>query len=404
MKLILIFLLLLDGLLIFVWYTTKVSYTPPSTSYPEIQELSGKNLSFQELKDYFTKLAEKKGAVYAYAVLRISPVIPNIDMHLLGHVVGEILYKQQGIKGIAFCTEDFRNACSHTIVIGLLLDKGVDALPDIAETCRKAPGSSGAYTMCYHGLGHGVLAYSSFDLKKAIKLCEKTSKNGFSGPEAVQCVGGTIMETISGGGHDQATWAEQRKIYLKASDPLYPCNSDFMPDEVKFMCYVYLTPHLFQVAGADLGSPTSEHFKKAFTYCNKIPKEDSRNFDSCYGGFGKEFVVLAAGRDIRMTALGNVEEEQFKKVYEWCKLADQEDGTATCIVHAVNSYYWGGENPYSLALNFCSTINDNAYFQRTCYMNLISAVFAYVKDSNYLKEFCQALPQHFQKECQERLT
>lgn len=372
-------------------------------NYPEISQLVNKNLSFSELKIFFQDLANKKGAPYAYEMLKVAPIPKGTDMHLMGHVVGEILYKQQGANGIKVCTEDFRNACSHTIVVGLLMDKGEGALVEISKACKEAPGGSGAYTMCYHGLGHGVLSYSDFDVKKAISICEKVQKAGFSEPEAVQCVSGAIMEIISGGDHDKETWAKMRKVYLRDSDPIYPCNSDFMPGNARPMCYLYLTPHLFLVAGADLGSPQPEHFKKAFTYCSEIPKEDSRNFKSCYGGFGKEFVVLAAGRDIRMAALGSIEKNQFKKVYDWCMLADNQEGIRACIENATNSYYWGGENKPEIAIGFCSAVEDEN-FQQSCFRNFIYGVGYYIQDQNYRKNICNLVPSRHNQTCQQILV
>lgn len=395
-----VFLLVLDIFLAFIWHTTKPS-TLTHTNYTEIQELGSKNYTFSELKDYFTKVAEAKGAEYAYKVLKEAPVPPNTDMHLMGHIVGDILYKQQGMDGIKVCTDDFRNACSHSIVVGLLLDKGEETLPDIAKACKLAPGGPGAYTMCYHGLGHGVLAYADFDLKKAINLCAKTSIEGLNGSESVQCIGGAIMEIISGGDHDKKTWGAQREKYLKNNNPLYPCMADFMPNQARQMCLTYLTPHLFEVAGADLGHPTADDFKAAFPYCDKLPEKDKANRDACFGGFGKEFVVLAPERDIRK--VDQMNQEQLTKVYTWCKLAEVREGIAACIISAVSSIYWGGENQKGAAINFCALIDDN-YYQKTCFMNLIAAVSFYIKDTIYRNEFCRELPTIYQKECQEKLT
>lgn len=405
-KFLIIFLVLINGLLLGLWVQkqrpTLVSSPEKVSNYPEINELKGKDLKFSELKEFFQDLANKKGAEYAYEVLRITPNLEKIDMHLMGHVVGDKLYKQQGASGIKICTQDFRNACSHAIVVGLLLDKGEGALEEISTACKQAPGGSGAYTMCYHGLGHGILAYLDFDIKKAIGLCGKVQDTGFLGSEATQCVSGAIMEIISGGDHDKQTWKKQRAIYLKDSDPLYPCNSNFMPENARTLCYIYLTPHLFQVAGANLGNPEPSHFKKAFRYCSKIPKDQAGNFDSCYGGFGKEFVVLAAGRDIRMNALERVGKDQFNKVFEWCRLADQKEGVESCINHATNSYYWGGENKPTIAIEFCTSIEEEN-LQASCFQNFISAVNTYVKDENYRREVCNKIPDSYQLICQKQL-
>jgi hypothetical protein len=163
-KVLLIILIFINLSLLYYLINPSFVLKANTPSYPEITELANKHYTFTELKQYFTKLAETKGGAYAYEVLKQAAVPPQTDMHLLGHVVGDQLYRQQGIEGIKVCTDDFRNACSHSIVVGLLLDKGETILPEIAKTCKEAPGGTGAYTMCYHGLGHGVLAYTNYNL------------------------------------------------------------------------------------------------------------------------------------------------------------------------------------------------------------------------------------------------
>ena len=94
------------------------------TLYAEADTI-GKNVAnFKELETRFQDLAKEKGGAYAYEVLKRAPLPPNTDLHLLGHAVGDVLYAQVGIDGIALCTQDFRNACSHSIVIGALNEFG----------------------------------------------------------------------------------------------------------------------------------------------------------------------------------------------------------------------------------------------------------------------------------------
>lgn len=397
------FLVLINLVLLSVWLFQNMTVRHPASQtaggkYPEVAQLQGKNYTFIQLKDYFTKLANAKGAPYAYEVLKIAPIPPNIDMHLMGHVVGDILYKQQGMKGITVCTQDFRNACSHSIVVGLLLEKGEGVLPQIGQVCRQAPGGSGAYTMCFHGLGHGILAYTNYDLAKAAQLCAKTSTRGADGEEAVQCIGGTIMEIISGGDHDKLTWNKMRPKYLKPDDPFYPCYASFMPQSARGMCLTYLTPYLFEVAGANLQSPTEQDFAKAFSLCNKLTDQDDKQ--TCFASFGKEFVVLAAQRDIR--SVDSMTNDQFKKVYDWCLLSKDHQGTAACIESAVGSLYWGGENDRHTSIAFCSSIPDKS-IQQSCFDNLIANVSVYVADKNYRQSFCQDLSQGYQQQCREKL-
>lgn len=396
--------ILLFGLIGIVLLEAAFLFLPPKGGifYPEVEELRGQNLSaFAELVGYFQNLAQEKGAAYALEVLKTAPIPPNIDMHLLAHAVSDLLYRQKGVDGIRICTQDFRNACSHAIVIGLFFEKGEDALDMIAEACRNAPGGSGAYTMCFHGLGHGVLAYAGYDLEKAVGLCNKTGTPQYQNQEAYQCISGSIMEIINGV-HDRGLWEKQHKLYLRKEDPLYPCSGTLIPDGARPLCYVYLTPHLFRVVGADEGFPTPDDFAMAFELCGKIPPGELANRDACYGGFGKEFVVLAAGRDIRVSTLEQATDEQLKQSYQWCLLANHKEGTVACVFHATNSLYWGGENDRGLPIRFCSVIDD-APLQRSCFMNLIGNVSLYISEQTYKKEFCEELPFLYRETCHAKL-
>lgn len=364
----------------------------------ELKKIGSSRSSFKDLSNYFEDIAKEKGAGYAYNVLRLSELPPGTDLHLLGHVVGDILFEQRGLEGIQICTQDFRNACSHAIVVGLFYEDGEGALEKISNACREAPGGKGAYTMCFHGLGHGVLAYAGYDLEKTIGLCKQTGTTEYNDREFVECVGGSIMEMIAGV-NDPEAWKAQYKNYFKENDPLYPCSADFMPDSVKGMCYNYLTPHLFIAAGGDLSDPT-DSFEKAFTYCDAISSERIGERAACFGGFGKEFIVLAKERDIR--DIDVMTEEQIKKVYNWCKLAPNREGAEYCLSFAMTSMYWGGENTYDSALGLCSVIDDPKY-KDNCFGGLISNVSYYRPELQYIEKFCNDLPEPYGSQCRARI-
>lgn len=392
---ILIFLLvLINVVLFFLWVNLESS----KKNYSEVAQLSGSE-DFIELKNYFTNLAKEKGAPYAYEILKRVEVKPGTDMHLLGHIVGEILYQQKGAAGMRYCTQDFRNACSHTIVVGLFSEKGIESLPDIVASCKNAPGGKGAYNMCFHGLGHGVLAYEGYRLDKAVEVCAKINKSGKNTAEFPECVGGTIMEIISGGDHDRELWGPKNKEYMGKPDPLYPCNADIIPHEAKRMCYSYLTPHLFVAAGASLASPTEEHFKKAFTFCESI-KSDDPNRLVCFAGFGKEFVVLAKSRDIRNINL--LTGTELSKIEKWCNLASADDGIIACEMSALDSMYWGGENDVKPAISFCNLLKNSSQ-NDACFLHLIGVVNYFSTNNESFLSFCEKIPSTFQKTCQEKV-
>jgi len=326
--------------------------------YDELEILEESTLDFGQLSSFFTKLAQSKGAAYAYEVLGRASLPPNTDMHLLGHVVGDELYKQKGIDGMSVCTQDFRNACSHSIVVGYFLAHGERGLADIADACRKAPGGSGAYMMCFHGLGHGILAAVDYDLPRAVGLCQKTGNK-----ESSQCVGGAVMEIISGGFHNKTQWEKQSKNYLSIINPLLPCTADYMPKSSRGQCLEYLTPRLVAAAGGSFeqGIPRDEVLKKAFSYCNE---------PACFAGFGKEFIVLVHNRDTR--TLASMPDSEMRRVFALCALAGSS-GEVSCLTHALDSLYWGGENDPKGAKRFCA-IMESQELKGSCEAHLAGAM------------------------------
>lgn len=361
---------------------------------PEAKEIGQNVKNFEDVAARFEDLAHDKGGKYAFDVLAVADLPPNIDLHLLGHRIGDILYEQEGVEGIAVCTQDFRNACSHSIVIGALNDYGEGALDTIRDSCTKAPGGPGAYTMCYHGLGHGVLAYYDYDIPKMVAMCQKTGTKEYNNREAVECIGGAVMELMGGGGHDPEAWRAARKKYLDDKNPTALCTGSLMPDEAREVCIIYLTPRLWELAGINLGHPDPALFPKAFSYCDAIPGRMKRLRDQCYGGFGKEFLPIVAGRDIRSSV--TYTDDQLSQLVSWCGLAGNGDGAGACIGEAVASAFWGGEKDPATAFNICRVAPDD--LQGACYDRLARDIAQYT-DGERQASLCAQIPAGQKAQC-----
>jgi hypothetical protein len=356
--------------------------------------------SFKELSDRFVDLATERGAIYAFEVLRRAPLPPQTDLHLLGHVVGDELYKQEGIEGIQYCTPDFRNACSHTIVIGALAEFGEGALPEIRDACAQAPGGSGAYTMCFHGLGHGVFAGYGYRLPETVAFCEKTGTETYNEREYIECFGGAIMELMGGGGHDPQLWEEARDIYI--TGPLAPCLSDDVPEELRGICLTYATPQIWAAAGIELGSPDPKKFKTAFAFCEEIPKEKEVLREACYSGFGKEFVPLAGKRDIR--DISSYTNFDFTQAINWCLASEDIQGQKWCIAESLDSIFWGGENNPEASFRYCSLVGDltKTEYKNICEQRLANNINFYIQDFSQKEGLCKQLPESLQDQCLDR--
>lgn len=365
----------------------------------------GKNVtSFEDLSDRFRILAQQKGAEYAFSILRVATLPAQTDLHLLGHIVGEELYAQQGVAGIQVCTPDFRNACSHSIVIGALAELGEGALPKIKEACEAAPGGVGAYTMCFHGLGHGVFAGYGYELERTIDFCKKTGTDEHNQREYTECFGGAIMELMGGGGHDESLWLESRETYLQ--DPLDPCLRKEVPDDLREICLIYITPRIWEVAGISLANPDPTHYAHAFESCDRLPKNEENLRNACFAGFGKEFVPLAAQRDIR--TVNSYTDTQLDMIIQWCMSAEAEDGQAACTSEALASLFWGGENDPWVGVHFCQLVADtqgsSAAVTESCFSRLGGAIGFFIEDQSLKEQLCAELPYDTQDICDSKDT
>ncbi len=366
------------------------------TPYAEAQSIGRGVVSFSDLSERFVELAEHKGAPYAFSILLRADLPQNTDLHLLGHAVGDILYRQQGIGGIAACTQDFRNACSHSIVIGALTEFNAsdEVLRVIDDACKKAPGGSGAYTMCYHGLGHGVFAFFGYDLDDTVAFCGRMGTAEYRNEQYTQCVGGAVMELMGGGGHDREQWLLARERYLAMQEPLAPCDTALVPAEAKTFCYMYLTPRLLELAGANLGTPNPNTFPRAFSFCDAIPTSNPRNREACFGGFGKEFVPLAGARDIRR--IDHLPSDAYARAIQWCQLAGVTDGAEACITEGLESVFWGGEADPAASVRYCGVSPEE--FRRPCLTTLASSIKRYF-DGAVQEQWCAQLPEEYYSQC-----
>ena len=120
------------------------------------------------------------------------------------------------------------------------------------------------YYQCVHGLGHGLMLYTRYDLPKALDLCHQLATSY----DSVSCTGGVFME------NQQSSYGIRSK-YLKKDDLLYPC--DVVKDEDKLYCYLLVTSYILPQVGYD--------WKKAADWCRK---SDANFVQYCFQSYGRD--------------------------------------------------------------------------------------------------------------------
>jgi cytochrome c553 len=87
---------------------------------------------------------------------------------------------------------------------------------------------------CIHGLGHGLMIYTGYDLPGSLKTCDAL-RTGF---DRVSCSGGVFMENFN------SSYGVTSK-YLRRNDPIYPCND--VAKRHKLYCYLLVTANILRV-------------------------------------------------------------------------------------------------------------------------------------------------------------
>jgi hypothetical protein len=91
---------------------------------------------------------------------------------------------------------------------------------------------------CLHGLGHGLMITTGYDLPRSLEACKRLAGDW----DQNSCKGGAFMENI-------ATSYGVASPWVKDDDPVYPCN--WVEEEDKQTCYQLVTSRILRVVGVD---------------------------------------------------------------------------------------------------------------------------------------------------------
>lgn len=148
--------------------------------------------------------------------------------HVVAHIFGELLYKKEGIPGVAFCDSDFGFGCYHSFFGLAIAERGPTVAHELDEACFKKFGRLG--TGCPHGIGHGLMWYLGDErLEEALSFCD-----GMHYEEPIGgCTSGVFMEYNDHTMATASTTALSR--VFDPEDPYEPCAS--LSEKYRQACY-----------------------------------------------------------------------------------------------------------------------------------------------------------------------
>jgi hypothetical protein len=180
---------------------------------------------------------------------------------------------------------------------------------------------------CVHGLGHGLMIHTGYDLPLALDTCDQLA----TAWDQTSCKGGVFMENISTSYGVKSRW-------IKDSDPVYPC--DVVDENDKLYCYLMVTSHILRVDKWD--------WEKTAQTCAKVEKGW---VDTCFQSFGRD-------------ASGSSRQDP-DRIKELCAVARPYGGEADCISAAakdMTANYASGKEASGLCISTDASLRGGCFY------------------------------------------
>ena len=315
---------------------------------------------------------EEFGPSNALMVLKAIEIETNGDCHNRAHEAGRVAYELFGPAAFALASHECQSGGFHGATEALFASRGTANLAeDVAALCSGAANPFIRH-QCLHGIGHGIMAWSNYELHQSLELCDSVPVS----LDQQSCYSGVFMENVVGGlsglmGHTTE--------YLRPEDPVYPC--DVVADKYQADCYFYQTSHMLRVLDYDLAAVAR--------ICAEAP---TGSVHHCFGSYGRDAASFA--HNDPATSI------------EYCRYAPTVDQDAACTRGAVQNGFWE-KTGAPRAVQYCALLDDDPashpVIREVCYQTIITRARDVFEATAEHEEFCSWLPTARQAECRQTL-
>ncbi|MGI9098843.1 MAG: c-type cytochrome [Solirubrobacteraceae bacterium] len=193
------------------------------------------NLTFNEGPKLALERLEKMTATNTAVASRCHRITHRMGSAALSRFKDDVA--PAFIAGSAVCASGYY----HGIIERAFLGQPKDKLGVVArQLCADKQISDQRFLeyQCIHGLGHGLMLYTGYDMPGSLKTCDGLQTDFGQ----VSCSGGVFMENFN------SSYGVTSK-YLRKNDPIYPC--DAVAERHKAQCYGLVTANLLRRTGYD---------------------------------------------------------------------------------------------------------------------------------------------------------
>ena len=294
----------------------------------------------------------------AVAELKSVEVSTGRDCHNAAHEVGHIAYENFGAAAFVLAGHDCHAGALHGTIESLFSERGTAKLSeDVAVICSTAENSFFVH-QCMHGVGHGLMAWTTYEIHEALEFCDLMS----TVVNQRSCYSGVFMENGIGGlsglmGHTTE--------FLDESDLHFPCN--VVGDRYVADCYFYQTSNMFDF-GADAEAVASS--------CNEAPVESQW---SCFQSMGRD--------------VGSIFRNDPSEAVSACRFSDTITNRSNCFMGAALSRFTEPENA-GFSVELCSLVDaeEGAVVANSCWEAVLRDARHILPTAEDKRSFCESIP------------
>jgi mono/diheme cytochrome c family protein len=293
--------------------------------------------------------------------LQTNPAVAA-DCHRIVHRMGSAALSRfrdkvapAFVAGSPICASGYY----HGIIERAFLGQPTDRLAVVArQLCRDPEIDEQRFLayQCIHGLGHGLMIYTGYDLPGSLKTCDDL-RTGF---DRVSCSGGVFMENFN------SSYGVTSK-YLRKNDPIYPCND--VAERHKLYCYLLVTANILRVENGDRARTAAA--------CRR---SEPKWIKTCFESFGRDISGIA-GKDA-------------SKALASCRLAKRNEGD--CL-YGVSREIVNADAAGQRAGRFCA--RAPARHRAHCYEGAGSVLASLEPNAAALRARCRAVSGRHGQSC-----
>lgn len=327
----------------------------------------------KDSKDIF----QNEDALYSYVkkfglkqtVARLDELGPLYgDCHQPAHKAGRFAYEIYSTDAFRSVGAECHSGSFHGAIEAYFKKHGTANLSEELKVICSSELNPFFSHQCLHGIGHGLMAWSNYELFDALKACDLLDRGNSS------CWTGVFMENIVGGlsGHGEHGAHEGHFTKYLNEDAQYPCS--VVEEKYKSYCYSYQTSRMIQLFSGD--------FSKVASACFQTPR---RYHASCFASMGRD--------------VGGVYRGNPAGAIQACSYIPMGPSRNRCLTGAVQDAFWD-PNGQDNALKFCKLLKYKDQLD-ACYNTIFSRGRDVLPSKKDFRLFCSKAESRYQSVCLE---